>query len=592
MKNWKKVLSLVLVILMLSTMMLTSCNNSNQNPFAEEVRSPITIVMAVVSEKEVSAETEKLVEDAVNAITTAQYKTKIDLRYYTPDGYFQKMVDLVNAAMNYKEEAPVTSNKDGETTPVEEETKIDEEYGYAVTIYPEVRESQLDILFVEGVDMYRYFVEQGYLARLEECLAADSKLISDYVLGDYLKAVKYNQGTYAVPNNVVANEYTYLLVNKELAQKYQYTETMKTWKNIIDTEAFAADIAKFETGIVPIYGKVVPTNVHNWSYDISTLGKYTELVENEVVDDEGNTKKEEVEEVRDLVVYKPVTNRFSIFGSIIPTDTVGDQAILGLSKQLVASSSYTTQLIGIQKLKDNNYIKETIADGEKFAVGFIKGNESDVAKYRDEYEIVITEYPTITQNEVYAGMFGVCEYTRYDEKRSMEIITHLNTKSDLRDILQYGIKGVHYEISEKTGVLTRLNQDYMMDINKTGNVFIAHAEEGILPEVMDVYRAQNRDAILYPGISFSSNAIDGVFADYVEQANTISAKYQAKLDACKTAAEIEAVVAEFAADTEIDTLFRQWNNTSPADDNYSPYALYYNWLVENGLVVEEDEEGN
>ena len=57
----------------------------------------------------------------------------------------------------------------------------------------------------------------------------------------------------------------------------------------------------------------------------------------------------------------------------------------------------------------------------------------------------------------------------------------LNTNSELRNLLQYGVEGVHYELDEDERV-DRFNNDYIMDINTTGNIFVAYPEENVTDE--------------------------------------------------------------------------------------------------------------
>ncbi len=558
---------------MVASVMLTSCKQEDEGGPQEEDRKANSIVMAIVSEAPVSAETEKKVEEAFNAITKAKYKTQVDIRYYTPEEYYDKVTALLEASINDDPTAGVTpeTNENGEVVG-EEETVMNDKYNYAEVVYPEIRENQLDIVFIQNADMYKTYVDNGHLARLEDHLTGESKLLSDFIHSGFITSAKYSEGTYAIPNNVVTTDYTYLLLNKELSTKYQYTEAAKKWTSVVDAEAFIKDIANFETGVAPVFGNVVPTNIHNWSYEVSQLGSPT-------VNEDG-------EEVT-ITTFTMKPSSFSIFGCGLPAEG-GNEAVLSCAENLLASSTYTKQLLKIQELKENNYIKTELKDGEKFAVGFIKGNEGDIEKYREEYDIVITEYPRLTQSELFAGMFGVSEHSKNTVTRCMEIITHLNTQSDLRNILQYGVENVHYTIDDKTGILTRLNNDYMMDVKKTGNIFVAHAEEGVDPATVKYAIAQNRDAVIYPGISFTGNSTNNVFAEYVEKANELSEKYEDKLNACKTVAEIQAVITEYAADEEADKLFMKWNALEPSDENYSPYAAYYNWALEMGYIVAEE----
>ncbi|MBO4972794.1 MAG: hypothetical protein J6D45_08260 [Clostridia bacterium] len=555
----KKLLAFILCVVMLSSVVLTSCKKEENPQTAAEYRTPFSLVITLVSEAPVSAETEKLIEDAFNAITEAKYKTRVDLRYYSEEEYYTALTTMIDKIINTDE--PVTEAPSGdETTAVEEETIINEEYGYSEFKYPEIKENQVDIMYLSGAAMYSHFIESGYLAKLDTALSTGAKILNDYIFPEYLTAMKYNEITYAVPNNNIAGDYTYMLVNKELAEKYQYSAAMANWTGLSSAEAFIEDIAKYEKAVLPIFGNPQPINVHNWSYELG--------------------------EENGLKTYKLVPSQFSVFGSAMPLQ-LAENTVLGFGKAL--TSSYGTQLQLIQKLKDKNYVSDKLSEGQEFAVGFVKGNEADVIDYREDYEVIVVEYPKMTPDSVYENMFGVYSNMADDTTRTnrcMEIISLMNTDVELRNIVQYGIEGVHYTIDAKTGILKRLNQDYMMDVNKTGNVLIAHAEEGIDPANIDYMRQQNVDAALYPSINVFLNPEETNF-EIIEQANAISKKYADKLAACKNSEELQAVIDESRVDAEISNLNIRWVDDLPTDGLLSPYAAYYAWLKQMGYVDSE-----
>lgn len=605
MKNstFKKILSLVLCVLMLSSVLLTSCQEEGEKEVTQ-IRLAKSVVMAVVCEKLPDAETELAVEEAFNAITMSKFKTQVDIKFFTEETYLSEIVALMERIKADNKAAEENknnnnNNKDEETEAVtEEETKTNSDYGYVETVYPEFLENQLDILYIGGYDMYSFLCEGDddgvYLSRLDEDLSTNSKLIKDFIFPEYMETVKYSGSTYAIPSNAISTEFTYLLVNKELAKKYQYSENMKTWKNIVDANNFIVDIAKFEKDVAPIFGNPEPTNVHFWNYEQgTTLGWFKEKVK----DEETGEIKEKDPVIAEFPAFTLNPKEFSIFGSSMPDDCEYGYN-LGCGITLTANNTYGKQLIEIQRYKDNNYVHETLAEDQKFAVGFVKGNEYDISKYSEEYEVIVCETPRFTPKTVFDNMFGVSAYSKTNVDRNMEIITAINTNPELKNILQYGIEGVHYEIDPKTGMLSRLNDKYLMDNNKTGNVFIAHPEEGITPEYMEIAKKQNVAAELYPCAGFNKTVLtDKLGPDFITKANEFTATYKAKLDACKSVADIEAVFAEVSADTQLRNLLLQWSDIDPEgsedgeseeEPTFSPYALYYKWLEENKFLVGED----
>jgi len=557
----KKLLAFVMCVVMLSSVVLTSCKKDEEGETDAQYRTPYSLVITLVSEAPVSAETEKLVEDAFNAITESKYKTRVDLRYYTEEEYYTALTTTIDKIINTEEvvTTPPAEGEDGAV--IEEETIINEEYGYSEFKYPEIKENQVDIMYINGAAMYTHFIEMGYLAKLDTALTTSSKILNDYIFPEYLEAMKYNQITYAVPNNNIASDYTYMLVNKELANKYQYAGVMDKWSGLASAEAFIEDIAKYEKSVLPIYGELAPINVHNWTFELG--------------------------EKNGLTTYKLVPSKFSVFGGATAFE-VSIDTVLSSGKSL--TTSYGTQLQTIQKFKDKEgYVSETLKDGQQFAVGFIKGNEKDVADLREDYEVIVVEKPKMTADSVYENMFGVFSHMTEDNARTtrcMEIITLMNTDVALRNILQYGIEGVHYTIDAKTGVLKRLNQDYMMDVNKTGNVLLAHAEEGLDPKEVDYMRQQNVDACFYPSINVFLLPDETNF-EIIKEINALSAKYEAKLAACKNSEELQAVIDEYRVDAEVSGVMQRWISDVAVEGKLSPYGVYFEWLKANNLVDSE-----
>ena len=547
---------------MMSSVLLTSCMEEEVE--ATDGRTTRSVVLAMVSEKEVSPETEKQIEDALNAITKARYKTMVDIRYYSQEEYFSEMVALIERI----EEEKANGDQDGilggtvETEASDEETVVDEFYGYAEYKYPEIKENQLDIFFISGLDMYKYFNDyyngRSWLAPLDSELSTMGSKIYDYIFDSYMKGLitASSNVTYAIPNNVLTGEYTYLLVDKALATKYQYSVEVPKWTSITDAELFINDIAKYEAGVAPVYGMPVPTNVHSWSYKVGTMGNITTFTN------------------------QPGT--FSVFGGNVYSNSTIESP-LAFDKAL--NVNYGRQLKVIQGLKDNNYIFTELEDGQKFAVGFMKGNEATVEKYREDYEILVLETPKITTEDLFGYMFGIYAESENETTRNMEILMLMQTDETVRNILQYGIEGVHYTIDDKTGVLRRLNEDYMMDVKKTGNVLLAHAEEGENPKSVEYMKLALQDATVYPAISFNCSSESGVIAEWVEAENALSKKYADKIAACKSVAELEDLIKEYNADPELSSLYEGWS--SATSGSHSPYSAYYRWMVDMGFIVED-----
>ena len=89
----------------------------------------------------------------------------------------------------------------------------------------------------------------------------------------------------------------------------------------------------------------------------------------------------------------------------------------------------------------------------------------------------------------------------------MEVITAINTQPELRNLLQYGVEGVHYNRDDDNRVVRVRDENgnaaYNMDIAHTGNTYIAYPEEGMSDDQWERDMERNLDSCLTP-FSFCS----------------------------------------------------------------------------------------
>ena len=222
---------------------------------------------------------------------------------------------------------------------------------------------------------------------------------------------------------------------------------------------------------------------------------------------------------------------------------------------------------------------------------------------------MIAEYPEATEQDLYGNMFAVSSYSR-SVSRSMEIITYLNTNTDLRNVLQYGVEGVNYELDEN-GVLRRTSKNlYQMDIKKTGNEFIAHPEEGMPANMWDMAKLQNNNALINPLLGFDFNQItkdNGQSLDVrimddireksksaLERINSIETdeQYQTTTERYNALSDlVEQLAQELKTSNKENGLLmkaasKEYDCAEKGDTfGESPYTVYYAWLVQYGYDV-------
>ena len=610
----KRVISLFFCFLMLVSVAATGCSlvntgngedtTTSTNTTPAESGNPITLTMYIPCEKPVAEEDRAKVEEAINKITKSKFKTQIKLYLPTLDEYYSTIEGVMKARVEEEEQktlaeselkkairaakaegidAAVAESKfyaehpewvkyqeteaSSDTEETLPETKLNE-LGMPELKYPDERENQLDIIWLGGYDRLMSYVNDDLLQRLDEELSSSSKKLKQYIYGGALDAVKTaGNGTYAIPNNTVIGEYTYLLLNKRLVDKYKYTPADLT--NIVNCENFLADIKKYEPDVLPIVGDVPVTLAKYWSIDPDTLA----------------------------VDY----DKFNVIGHCInDSATLGSMfsfaGVFGNKADGSNTTEFAKQLLAIRKYKDLNYITTDTNTTKEYAVRIVKGGGELVETYGDKYYMNVVESPRAGYDDIFGSMLGVSTYTR-SLKRSMEIITYLNTNSDLRNVLQYGVEGVHYELDDD-GLLHRLNQNYMMDINKTGNVFMAYPEEGMPKNVWTYGKTQNTDAktLMTLGLRFkeddftvseNAQAVDNLKAA-IKAVNDYSAQVEKRLNEAKTIEELETIMAEvadwFGSDPNVKAITKAASDMDPTP---SPNSVYFTWLKDNKFIQDE-----
>lgn len=506
----KRLFSLLLCMAMLLSgcaLCFTGCAPAEEEEDGETVDLATTLVMWCVTEEGTDDEQAKAVAKAMSEKTQSEFKTKLIVKYFTLDEYYEQLeaamaqleADKIaeeEAAKKAKEEAKKNKNNKNNKDTVEEETKKEEEKidtskkdetddgelrydedGNPIidtTVYPEVSDYQVDILYLSGYDKYTEYIAKEWLSNLNSQLTGDSKKISNYLPSSLLNAVRYNGISYAIPNNNVIGEYTYMLIDKELYDKYYYTAEVENVYSVVDLADFLEDIAAYEKDVLPINGDV--------NYCMSLIASYWDI--------DPETLK--------------VTGDFSVLGyAFKDTDKINRGDIVIKFDSLLTDTTYRNALTNLMDFQFKGYFGTAAAD-QKSAVSFVKGDAAKATEYEDDYYVVVVDYPRAGDEDIYANMFAVSAFTS-DLKKSMQVVTYLNTNADFRNLFQYGIENINYTLnSDGTVSMTRANA-YKMELAKTGNEFIAYVPAGTNLKVWEYAKQQNRESLVDPLLGFDFN---------------------------------------------------------------------------------------
>ncbi len=676
----KRLLCLFLGLIMVLSVVLTACSSEDEETAdVDEEIGAQTITMRLVTEKKVCNTDEELAAyladecggdeesqkykdmlkvkaayDAVEAeftkLTKSQYKINVDLLFYTEDEYYDMLKvtierfaeDQENAALasralnkyindyraaypeaNYPAERLATefykyfpeyeqyknfnfSDDEEEDVNAFEEQYKENELGIKELVYPETEENQLDIIYLSGLDMYNEYIENEWLASLDDHIKTTGRKLNDYITSALLNGVKSDGSTYAIPNNIQIGEYTYMLVDKELLDTYYYDS--ESIKNILDCNYFLEDIMNSEPDVLPIdasFKECMDLFVWYWNIDC-------------VFDEETGMTNYNIN----------TENNFSMVGSVYgdPATAGRGQIALGLNT-LFANEEYREIYLRLMEYQYNGYYVEENDTRKNAAVSFMKGDYSikqetldNNGVYTDEngkeYYAYIVKYPEADEASLYGNMFGV-SVTSKRVQACMQVLTMLNTNSKLRNILQYGIENVNYVIDEETGSLKRLNNLYEMKIERTGNCFIAHPEEGYPADYWENAKKQNNDSLINPLLGFDFNR---ELAEYnaeldeqlLKNVNELARQTLAEIADCATYEELYKLVAdettgyaqtlkgdvqiylEGVTDAVTVRLSSKLTKTDydtgtglggePDKNGESPNTIYYNWMTTYGFL--------
>ena len=522
----------------------------------------------LVFDEETEAQMREVVRQ-MTAITQSKLKTKLIVKYMTMDEYEERLEEAFLwqqaeadrlAEAKDKDKNNKGDKNDKVEAPVEEEEEEDDgeiqydEDGNPIidtTKYPTLTEDQqkyqVDIVYIAGQDQYLDYIS-GYgkndkaqietLRKLlgnllkenkitqeeyDECNTKNTKLyhirkllnklldeekitqeeidafaykkwlqplnveatnsevnkISSFVSSSLLDAVK-NKGTaYAIPNNNVIGEYTYMLIDKQLFDKYYHTASLDSIFSVADLGPFLEDVAAYDKEVLPINADV--------NYCMSMIAHYWDIHPETYA----------------------VTGDFSVLGyAYSSADRVNRGDIVLKFDNLFQNDTYLTALRNLMDFKYKGYFG-TAAEGQRSAVSFVKGSAADAAAYADDYYTVVVDYPLATSEDIYGNMFGISAFTS-NIKKSMQVISLLNTDVEFRNLFLYGVEGTNYTRHKDGTVSATSNNKYLMDIAKTGNEFLAYIPAGTDPAYWEYAKQQNRESLVDPLLGFDLAAVSGM----------------------------------------------------------------------------------
>lgn len=556
----RRLICLLLSVLMALSVFLAGCGL--KSPYENDVtdtddeqpqgeRNPVTLTFWLPCEEGTTDEAVALVEAAINKQLKSQFTTAIELKVFPIDEYMNavnerlsKIEKKVEADKEYERlqrEIAKSLRAEGITTKPQttEETETTavqttrDEDGVVELKYPRVGEYQFDIFCITSYEDYLALIERNALSELDTSLNGSAKVLRSYIYPTFLDAAKFNGVTYAIPNNHGLGEYKFLLVNKELVDKYNYDpDTLTT---IEACEEFIRDIGVYEEdeSIAPLLSWVDPAGMTYWSPDGS----------------------------------------WNVLASLVPDSATFNTKVA--INSIFKINAYKSNFKLMRSFQDEGLIAEDPSAVEKFGVGVISGDYSDVEKYKDDYYIHLYERPTATQKDVFAGAFAISAYTK-NFNRAMEVIIAINTDPTIRNLLQYGIEGVHYELDDQ-GRAVKISNDYNMNLLYTGNAYMAYPSEDMDPNQWEYDKQKNLDLKLSPFL-YCPNLFNEQNAEYYEELVKISKDFYERLQNVPTE-DIDTFFSDAQEELAANQVFDKMSSETAWE--FSPAYIYNEFYTEN-----------
>ena len=463
------------------------------------------------------------INKAINKITKSKFKTQLKIRYLTVENYYAALEGA------FAERQAAKDNGTLQSPSVSADETVLNEYGVPELKYPTTPGYQVDIMYVGEMQKYQQYATNGWLYALDGLIGEDAGKQLTYSINSVLLAsAKYREVTYGIPSNNTIGEYIYLAVDEDLANSYGY--------DVSDFESsiFSNNCYDFLEYVYKAY--MDPEN----SLQIKPIhcGENVDLEELNLL----HFWNYEYDAKYGTYVLDP--SEFSLFGSPYFSEATQGSEL----SNIVMATSYSYQQMLLKKLRYMSAEDYLTTDSdpdfeEKTAVRVVKGGLEERAKLEAAgYTVLTVKAPRATDESVFGNMFSIGAFT-VDNVRCMEIITYLNTNAEFRNLVQYGIEDVNYTlesvkcqdgVTRKYAKMTESNV-YAMDINTTGNVFVAYpnSEEAVM--LWEHGKVQNEDAAAYPTVGMNFDLVTYTMDEKsVQIIKGISKSYKQLLDAVAT----------------------------------------------------------
>jgi len=544
---FKRIISFGLCLVMFAMLFAGCGENQTTTTTTNPEDLPATINLIGITEKSTTQEAIDFVEEALNKLSKTRYKTKIELTLVTADEYMAEIAKRVkeadqaavklaaiakynalavkeaNNAQKLLSESNTKKSKwtnqvtsvvastmaTGEVYSAEQTTVYED--GKIETVYPSAT-SPIDILMIDGKEMYEKLEENGYLLSVKKKLEEKFTKFRQYIYPTFFEQLEAMTGDIkAIPNNNLLAEYTYVVIDKTIADGYNNNKgfNIDNVEDYSDLEEFLAYVKKTYPNVAPLATEPEALGIYQYMEGELAIGTY----------------------------YDPINGYDTAEGSDFQV------------QNLLSIPQYQDHVALMQKYNAAGYITEGAKD---FAVNVIKGNAYVEKEYGDDYYVKVVQNPFVEPDAIFDGMFAVSSFTS-SEDRALEIIEMFTTDPEAKNIFQYGIADngdntayANYrlvEVEDGKFEVQRLNENYMMDNGLTGNVYMGYPDpkDGQPFDAWDYYKTTNLDSGVAPFLHLyvEESALDNILSSVLKRAALTDALNAIDIDYNKYEAAME-----------------------------------------------------
>ena len=493
----KRVLSFLLCVLMVLPLALTSCtlfggdpDNTTTKPEEEDIYvKPATLNFHIIADQIPSADDQASVEAAFNKISKELYKTQVHFVYHTADKYKEELMATLAAAKEVGGQSASSKFENSEVVTSLNDVNI------PIEIYPEIANNQVDIVLINSKELYSELRSERYLTEISGELNSNFTDIKQSVNSHLINGAMEGSSMYAVPNNILIGEYKLVLIHKEMAylSSYLQREDFLTDKGTIDyseLRKFAATLQGFKNANDPVYDDIRQALGVDVIYPMEATFDYPTISYfPKATTPEGSTEP---------------TYPNTLLGVIYPFNATKGSSIT--LTNIFENTDFINHHSLMIEASENGYCPTAAsADSVAYGIRYTTSSFDQIGVLEKDYIVLEADAPRLNDEAAFNAMFAVTKYSASTE-RSLEIIQALVAGKDpeevaLRNILQYGVEGVHYTKDKDTNNVTYdASTTYMMNVNYTGNLVTAYPckDAGRDVTFSEYFKEQNSNSTLNP----------------------------------------------------------------------------------------------